>query len=71
LYLHENNAAKSQLSELTNELVKLGNKSNLKVTKVDSGIKGLPPASLQSFVQQQKDFPAMILTNHEKEFVNK
>ena len=57
------------MSDLKNILKAAG--SSLQLNMSDAPHQPLPPASLQTFMKERPNISGLVITNHEKEFINR
>ena len=57
------------MSDFKNILKSAG--SSLQLNMSDAPHQPLPPASLQTFMKERPDISGLVITNHEKEFLNR
>lgn len=57
------------MSDFKNVLKSTG--SRLQLNMSDAPRQQLPPASLQTFMKERSNISGLIITNHEKEFINR
>ena len=58
-----------QLTRFKDILKSAGRSLQLKIS--DAAQQQLPPASLRTFLKERQDISGLVITNHEKEFINR